>query len=141
MSSFYEQGYKDGYAHGELHGVFEGRALGREKGFEIWEEIGFYEGQASLLRSLPGLKCAAPVHPAPRLMIDCDNHRRPRVQQSAEALLELIKCFPTSNSQHTNEEAEGVDMQAQLTAIRSKYRVLCAGTFLRPRIQSTENSL
>jgi hypothetical protein len=24
--------------------LIEGRALGREKGFEMWEELGFYEG-------------------------------------------------------------------------------------------------
>lgn len=56
MISFFEQGFKDGHAHGRLHGVFEGRALGREKGFEIWEEIGFYEGQAKILLSVPGIK-------------------------------------------------------------------------------------
>jgi hypothetical protein len=43
---FYDAGYTDGFAHGRIHGLIEGRALGREKGFEIWEEIGFYEGFA-----------------------------------------------------------------------------------------------
>lgn len=32
--------------HGRTHGLIEGRALGREKGYELWEEIGFYEGFA-----------------------------------------------------------------------------------------------
>ena len=45
---FYEQGYQDGYAHGRVHGLIEGRALGREKGFEMWEELGFYEGFARM---------------------------------------------------------------------------------------------
>ena len=45
-TSFYDSGYQDGFAHGRIHGLIEGRALGREKGFEIWEEIGFYEGFA-----------------------------------------------------------------------------------------------
>ncbi|KAG1813948.1 uncharacterized protein BJ212DRAFT_1364708, partial [Suillus subaureus] len=44
--TFYDAGYTDGFAHGRIHGLIEGRALGREKGFEIWEEIGFYEGFA-----------------------------------------------------------------------------------------------
>ena len=43
---FYEEGYRDGFAHGRIHGLIEGRALGREKGFEMWEELGFYEGFA-----------------------------------------------------------------------------------------------
>ena len=45
---FYTAGYDDGYAHGRLHGLLEGRALGAEKGFELWEELGFYEGAARL---------------------------------------------------------------------------------------------
>ena len=43
---FYKKGFEEGFEHGKLHGIFEGRALGREKAFELWEEIGFYEGQA-----------------------------------------------------------------------------------------------
>jgi hypothetical protein len=31
-----------------LHGLFEGRELGKEKAFEIWEELGYYEGWAGL---------------------------------------------------------------------------------------------
>jgi hypothetical protein len=45
---FYKVGYKDGFAHGRLHGLIEGRTLGAEKGFELWEELGFYEGAARL---------------------------------------------------------------------------------------------
>jgi hypothetical protein len=43
---FYNEGFQSGHAHGKLHGVFEGRALGRQTGFERWEELGFYAGQA-----------------------------------------------------------------------------------------------
>jgi hypothetical protein len=46
--SFYSIGYEDGYKHGRLHGLIDGRALGAEKGFELWEELGFYEGTARL---------------------------------------------------------------------------------------------
>jgi len=45
---FYSIGYEDGYKHGRLHGLIDGRALGAEKGFELWEELGFYEGTARL---------------------------------------------------------------------------------------------
>lgn len=41
---FYDEGYRDGFSHGRIHGLIEGRALGRENGFEVWEELGFYEG-------------------------------------------------------------------------------------------------
>jgi hypothetical protein len=44
--SFYASGYAEGFAHGALHGTFEGRALGKEKAFELWEEVGYYEGVA-----------------------------------------------------------------------------------------------
>lgn len=44
--SFFRQGYDTGFAHGEQHGRIEGGELGRKTGFEIWEELGFYEGQA-----------------------------------------------------------------------------------------------
>jgi len=46
--TFYTVGYEEGYAHGRLHGLIEGRALGAEEGFELWEELGFYEGAARL---------------------------------------------------------------------------------------------
>jgi Essential protein Yae1, N terminal len=45
---FYDAGYEDGFAHGRIHGLIEGRALGREKGFEMWEELGYYEGFANM---------------------------------------------------------------------------------------------
>ena len=50
--SFYDAGYEDGFAHGRIHGLIEGRALGREKGFEMWEELGFYEGFASTWQTI-----------------------------------------------------------------------------------------
>lgn len=49
---FYAQGVAEGTPHGELHGLFEGRALGREKGWELWEEVGYYEGMATLWRAV-----------------------------------------------------------------------------------------
>lgn len=46
---FYDEGYASGHAHGKLHGLFEGRQLGLEKAWEIWEEVGFYEGFAAVV--------------------------------------------------------------------------------------------
>jgi hypothetical protein len=50
--SFYDVGHEDGFAHGRIHGLIEGRALGREKGFEMWEELGFYEGFALMWQAI-----------------------------------------------------------------------------------------
>lgn len=55
MKRFFDEGYQDGYAHGRIHGLIEGRALGREKGFEMWEELAFYEGFAVMWRSIYSL--------------------------------------------------------------------------------------
>ena len=49
---FYAQGMSQGDPHGKLHGLFEGRALGREKGWELWEEVGYYEGVAIFWRAV-----------------------------------------------------------------------------------------
>lgn len=35
-----------------MHGAIEGRAMGREKGYEIWEELGFYEGFAQTWKAV-----------------------------------------------------------------------------------------
>jgi len=51
VNRFYDDGFKDGYDHGRIHGLIEGRALGKQKGCEIWEELGFYEGFALCWRS------------------------------------------------------------------------------------------
>jgi len=47
-TQFYSTGWNSGFPHGELHGLFEGRELGREKSWELWEEIGYYQGVARL---------------------------------------------------------------------------------------------
>ncbi|GFZ47414.1 hypothetical protein JCM24511_05157 [Saitozyma sp. JCM 24511] len=81
-STFYEEGYRSGFDHGRLHGLFEGRALGQEKCFELWEEVGYYEGFAgfwvgALTRSMEGREGTTLSH--------------------AKQLLALISNFPTTN--------------------------------------------
>ena len=52
---FYSEGFQDGFTHGQLHGLFEGRELGKEKAFDLWEEVGYYEGTAMFwMESLQG---------------------------------------------------------------------------------------
>ncbi|KAJ7597701.1 DUF1715-domain-containing protein [Mycena floridula] len=62
--NFYDSGFKDGFAHGRIHGLIEGRALGREKGFEMWEELGFYEGFALFERKVSLIPQFPRVHPS-----------------------------------------------------------------------------
>ncbi|KAF8131566.1 hypothetical protein EV363DRAFT_1398655 [Boletus edulis] len=128
--TFYDAGYTDGYAHGRIHGLIEGRALGREKGFEIWEEIRFYQGFA-----------------------------RTRAIHHITHLLDLVRQFPTVNpssssptspshschgalsSPSENEQPESnteteVDLSTLQRQIRSRHKALCASLGVRPRVST-----
>ncbi|WFC93603.1 hypothetical protein MBRA1_000224 [Malassezia brasiliensis] len=48
----YAAGYKQGVDQGERFGHGEGRLLGREKGFELWEELGYYLGMIHTWRRI-----------------------------------------------------------------------------------------
>jgi len=115
--TFYRVGYKDGYAHGRLHGLIEGRALGAEKGFELWEELGFYEGAARLWTAAASTDAGG---------VDS------RGAHHASALLALIERFPRKNPR---PDEDGVDMGAQLRLIRSRYKAMCASFGVRARLQ------
>ena len=67
LYSFYDSGYNDGFAHGRIHGLIEGRALGREKGFEMWEELSFYEGFALTWKITTESEYVLPWYPCFRL--------------------------------------------------------------------------
>ncbi|KAI0288588.1 hypothetical protein BC826DRAFT_868144, partial [Russula brevipes] len=114
--TFYNAGYEDGHAHGRLHGLIEGRALGAEKGFELWEELGFYEGTARLWTAVSSTDSSG---------------TQARGAHHASALLALIGRFP-----HTNPrpDEEGIDMSAQLRLIRSRYKTMCASLGVRARL-------
>ncbi|THH12183.1 hypothetical protein EW146_g7797 [Bondarzewia mesenterica] len=112
--TFYDSGYADGFVHGRIHGLIEGRALGREKGFEMWEEVGFYEGFARTWIAL-------------------------RALHHARHLLELTSRFPRSNPAPSSASAdEGTDITALQRQIRSRYKTLCAtlGVRASPRAAS-----
>ncbi|KAH9975082.1 hypothetical protein BGW80DRAFT_1158861, partial [Lactifluus volemus] len=115
--TFYDVGYQDGYAHGRLHGLIEGRALGAEKGFELWEELGFYEGVARLWAAVSSTEA---------------NGTDGRGAHHASALIALIGRFPLQNPR---PDAAGVDMSAQLRLIRSRYKAMCASLGIRARLQ------
>ncbi|GAA5960947.1 hypothetical protein JCM21900_000071 [Sporobolomyces salmonicolor] len=122
-SSFYETGFANGLPHGELHGLFEGRELGREKSWELWEELGYYEGMARLAKAL----------------LVAQGKDSGRAMQSLDQILALVAAFPSSNDSSvlnsTSEPTDSdIDITAQLGTLRSKYRTACASLGLRPRM-------
>lgn len=103
--SAYRDGFGAGSAHGKLHGTFEGRQLGREKGFEIWDEVGFYEGTARFWKGV----LAKQVESVP-------THMRSRKQmkqlQHLNGLETLIAAFPTKNRSGTQPEPSPASLLA-----------------------------
>ncbi|KAF9235140.1 hypothetical protein BU15DRAFT_51759 [Melanogaster broomeanus] len=126
--TFYDAGYADGAAHGRIHGLIEGRALGREKGFEIWEEIGFYEGFARAWQAV----CAR------RRRGDGGHQDQDqRAVHHIEHLLDLVRQFPTVNPSPREGEGEGeVDISKLQRQIRSRYKALCASLGVRPTLRA-----
>ncbi|OCH90402.1 DUF1715-domain-containing protein [Obba rivulosa] len=120
--TFYEHGHQDGYAHGRIHGLIEGRALGREKGFEMWEELGFYEGFATMWHAVQ-MSQGSPD--------DRTNHH-------IKQLLELIAQFPRTNPSVT--EASDLDIPKLFRQIRSRYKALCATLGVRPTLRAGGSS-
>lgn len=143
----YRQGFDAGSAHGQLHGTFEGRALGREQGFEIWDEVGFYEGTARFWRGV----LAKQVE---NQSAESRSRKQIKQLQHLEALETLIAAFPMRNRSGVElpesagavgattmtdtssadgaapvEDAETLskmDMSALLERIRARYKVVCA---------------
>jgi len=122
--TFYDHGYEDGHGHGRIHGLIEGRALGREKGFEMWEELGFYEGFALLWKfALTSLSR--------------DNDR---AQHHIRHLLELIAQFPRVNPS-APDAASDLDIPKLFRQIRSRYRALCATLGVRPSLRIAQGDV
>ena len=139
--------------------LFRSRQLGKEKGFEMWEELGFYEGFAKLWKSVADNdRCvSACVHAflfpttAFRLELDHPNWamwRSPltvvfffvlivysRVLHTTEVLLDLIAQFPMKNPAQT-ESAE-VDIPRLFNQIRSRYKMLCTFVGVKPSLRAT----
>nr|XP_031862369.1 uncharacterized protein CI109_002334 [Kwoniella shandongensis]KAA5529441.1 hypothetical protein CI109_002334 [Kwoniella shandongensis] len=157
-STFYTQGYDSGFAHGELHGLFEGRELGKEKAWELWEEVGYYEGWAGMWVELLEKKVGQGTAGGRR-------GKEARALSHAQTLLDLIKSFPTTNptpapaptqvasastitvpsSEPESAQApppsssEGAsevetDLATLISTIRARYRLLCSSLGVRPRL-------
>lgn len=144
----YSQGFSAGSSHGRLHGLFEGRQLGREKGFEIWDEVGFYQGTANFWKGV--------------LTTSGDKATRKVAKQIGhiDALERLISAFPMKNksgdalpsaspgsldtvvevdginetgveadtepTDATDEQLAEMDMATLLERIRARYKLMCA---------------
>ncbi|KZT02001.1 DUF1715-domain-containing protein [Laetiporus sulphureus 93-53] len=116
--TFYEDGFKDGYEHGSIHGSIEGRALGREKGFEMWEELGFYEGFTMMWQA---------IHTK-------EGGTEDRVAHHMRHLLELIAQFPRVNP--SASEPSELDIPRLFRQIRSRYKALCASLGVRSTLRA-----
>ena len=138
ITSFYDSGYQDGFAHGRIHGLIEGRALGREKGFEMWEEIGFYEGFALTWRAILRQQSKEDElsYPSQSDLLSelfCGS----RASQHIRHLLEYISLFPRVNPSSSNDDdASSPDISKLLSQIRSRYKALCSILRIHPSLAS-----
>ncbi|KAF7359438.1 DUF1715-domain-containing protein [Mycena sanguinolenta] len=113
--TFYDTGYADGFAHGRIHGLIEGRALGREKGFEMWEELAFYEGFARTWQAI----------------YSAQGREDDRAAHHIRHLLDLIGQFPRINPSAVDASSE-LDILKLSRQIQSRYRALCSTLGVKP---------
>ncbi|KAG6817238.1 hypothetical protein H0H87_011295 [Tephrocybe sp. NHM501043] len=118
--TFFETGFEDGFAHGKIHGLIEGRALGRAKGFEMWEELGFYEGFALMWKAI----------------YEKQGRGDDRATNHTKRLLDLIVQFPKSNPSETDD----MDFPKLFRQIRSRYKALCSTLGVRPSLRYADRS-
>ncbi|KAJ7273362.1 hypothetical protein C8J57DRAFT_1317647 [Mycena rebaudengoi] len=121
--TFYDSGYEDGFAHGRIHGLIEGRALGREKGFEMWEELAFYEGFALTWQAI----------------YTSQGRQDDRAAHHIRHLLDLISQFPRVNPSAADSTSE-LDILKLSRQIQSRYRALCSTVGVKPsNIRASES--
>ncbi|KIS66772.1 uncharacterized protein UMAG_04834 [Mycosarcoma maydis] len=117
----YQEGYQQGFDHGALHGTFEGRELGRNKGFELWEEVGFYRGMADVWS-----QCLRQADAAGH-----SSRKQTKQIQHLAGLEKLISFFPMTNASSdpsldlgqkaAPDEAANVDMDMDADADADAY--------------------
>ncbi|EIW65842.1 hypothetical protein TREMEDRAFT_18648, partial [Tremella mesenterica DSM 1558] len=157
-SRFYTQGYEEGHAHGALHGIYEGRALGQEKAFELWEEVGYYEGFAEVWVELlsesnmakqtsnshstnpDSEKPTRPHYDYLSRTDDPDSHTHPATHYS-DGHGDQPPKMKNGKEEGINSQSPELDLLALLNSIRAKYKLLCASLNLHPRlVQSSTNT-
>jgi len=142
--SLYHEGLAEGISHGQVHGLIEGRELGAQKGWEIWEELGYYDGWAEfwlafsgaegrVRERLEGLRSAISKMPrandSGRMVMNEGEQQEPEVEE-ADQDMDRHEGQEVSPATPSHE----VDIPALLTSIRSKYRLACSSLKVRPRL-------
>ncbi|KAF7784957.1 hypothetical protein Agabi119p4_1122 [Agaricus bisporus var. burnettii] len=120
---FYQDGYQDGYDHGRKHGYHEGKVLGSEKGYEMWEELAFYQGFATTWQTF---------------LLQHGSNTDDRILSNIKRLLDLIQEFPKTNpTTNTDKSSDNeLDVEKLFSRIRSRYRVLCSSLGIPPRLRT-----
>lgn len=132
MHSAYSDGYAAGLAKGDEIGTLEGLVMGRDKGFEIWEELGYYAGMSHLYERA----------------IKSEQHsgrpsRKTQKQLQNLAHLEsLLKAMPRSNDASRNDDSlpagDDNNLEKVLERIRARYKLVCASLGIPPRARGGE---
>ncbi|CAB4385890.1 unnamed protein product [Rhizophagus irregularis] len=114
-SMFIEIGKEDGVKDGVKSGKLEGFILGCEKGYEISQEIGFYNGVAEMWLKIIVDK----GWNTPKKSIN------ERIVKQFISLREMISLFPRENQQN-------IEFVELLDKIRSKYKSFKVSKFFNP---------
>ena len=144
-SRFYDEGYEDGFAHGRIHGLIEGRALGREKGYEMFEELGFYEGFALTWKKIYESTGRSEEFVYSSTLVPTDTDLliwSSRAIHNIRVLLDTIAQFPRTNPSPSGTSSESdpsaeVDIPRLFRQIRARYKALCATLGVRPSLRAT----
>jgi len=121
---FYETGYAEGLADGKVQGHTEGRQFGAAKGFEMWEELGFYEGFAKVWKTFDEDRS--------------DSKDTSQVVLTATLLLDLISRFPVVNP--PADDPSDLDVAKLFSQIRTRYKKLCALIGVKPSLRANQAS-
>lgn len=126
----FHDGYRDGFAQGQTFGHAEGRQLGREKGFDVWVELGYYEGTVAIFQrkfqdeqTAGQSLCVCPTNSSTR--------KAQKQAQQLDSLAALLQDMPRKNeSARLAEDAQDGDSDkpdlAQLMErIRARFRLVC----------------
>ncbi|KAF5745992.1 hypothetical protein HS088_TW06G00157 [Tripterygium wilfordii] len=101
----FKEGFDDGYKQGLIAGKEEAQDVGLKHGFEVGEEIGFYQGCVDVWNSV--------------IRIDSSSFSK-RLQQNIKRMEVLIEKYPLM-------EPEDESVQEIMDELRLKFRVIRAG--------------